>query len=325
MPSSFVDAFFISTLLDVPLEQLRARGFPVDRIIKPDPPEPIEPIDQHDSQGNGENKSAEPISSVPAAHSDGIFKSAEGTGNQDDNTTAAQNTLSSEKSEDGTNSDAPVSKSSFISILKNMYPGADEKFLSEKLGDKPDLDKVRSVAEEMAMHGYPNENESSSDDQNKKQQEVEEQKPKSKVLGSKKLGKAFGGLTNRLKHHAMGDGMTNTGHGGGMSAPPTGKGGIVPPEADASLHTNMENMLANKVRQSPSIDERGIQSEERAMSIPEVSKQTKKEISGLCIDSIFHLSTHLRIFVFHLLGFGIRVLIMAILVRFSPLRISRLL
>ena len=276
MHSSFVDAFFISTLLDVPLEQLRARGFPVDRIIKPDPPEPIESIDQHNSQGNGENKSAESIPPLPAAHPDNNSKSAEATGNQDDHSAATDNTLSSEKSEDGTRSDEPASKNSFISILKNMYPGADEKFLSEKLGDKPDLDKVRSVAEEMAMHGYPNENESTSEDHHKKQKEVEEQKPKSKVLGSKKLGKAFGGLTNRLKHHAMGDGTTNAGHGtGGMAAPPTGKGGIVPPEADASLHSNMENMLANKVRQSPSIDQRGIQSEERATSIPEVRKQKK--------------------------------------------------
>ena len=32
------DAFFISSLLEAPLDQLRARGFPVDRIIKqPDP------------------------------------------------------------------------------------------------------------------------------------------------------------------------------------------------------------------------------------------------------------------------------------------------
>jgi hypothetical protein len=36
------DAFFISSLLEAPLEQLRARGFPVDRIIKPEPiPEPV--------------------------------------------------------------------------------------------------------------------------------------------------------------------------------------------------------------------------------------------------------------------------------------------
>jgi hypothetical protein len=31
------DAFFISSLLETPLEQLRARGFPVDRIVKSEP------------------------------------------------------------------------------------------------------------------------------------------------------------------------------------------------------------------------------------------------------------------------------------------------
>ena len=31
------DAFFISSLLEAPLDQLRARGFPVDRIIKAEP------------------------------------------------------------------------------------------------------------------------------------------------------------------------------------------------------------------------------------------------------------------------------------------------
>jgi hypothetical protein len=37
------DAFFISSLLEAPLEQLRARGFPVDRIMKTEPPPAPEP------------------------------------------------------------------------------------------------------------------------------------------------------------------------------------------------------------------------------------------------------------------------------------------
>jgi hypothetical protein len=167
-------------------------------------------------------------------------------------------------------------------VKVHMYPNADENFLSEKLGDNPDLEKVRSVAEDIAMHGHPKEDESKSNGaKSNKHNDVEETKPKSKVLGSKKLGKAFsglkaskfGGLPNMLKQHATGDGMMNTGNSsGGMSAPPNGQSGVVPPESDASLQSNMEQMLSAKVRQSPSIDERGLQSQERTTSIPEVSK-----------------------------------------------------
>jgi hypothetical protein len=236
---------------------------------------------------------------VPAAHCASGSATKEKLDQQNDHAAATEDTSATEKSEDKHSTpDAPMSKSNFISSLKSMYPGVDENFLSEKLGDNPDLDKVRSVAEALAMTGYPREDDelksnSHSDGRN---EIVEEERPKQKVLGSKKLGKAFSGLKastlaglpNRLKPHTSGNGVIQNGNNsiGGMAAPPTGKGGIVPPEADASLQSTMENMLENKVRQSPSIDEHGVQSEERTTSIPEVrDKKGVITIVGLPVDA----------------------------------------
>jgi len=86
----------------------------------------------------------------------------------------------------------------------------------------------------------------------------------SKMLGSKKLGRAFTGFANRLKQthsHSLGDGI--------LPAPPTGGKQNVTPKDDAILHENLEKLLRNKVKQSPTVGSTGIQSEEQTIPIPE--------------------------------------------------------
>ncbi len=175
-----------------------------------------------------------------------------------------------------------MSRDAYVSILKQMYPGCDESYLRDKLGDDPDLDRVRSVAEELAMKGYPRDDDSSlkssstADDSSASRQDSHS----SKLLGSKKLGRAFqglkssnfGGLSGRFKQ--SGD---QAGGGGGedgsvMSAGTFGddsRSHQVAPEQDANVHNNMERILESKVRESPTVGSNGLQSEQKSIPIPQ--------------------------------------------------------
>lgn len=240
------DAFFISSLLEAPLEQLRARGFPVDRIIKPKSPKVLEPqsksinhnfTDAKSNNGNNPKEEAESDNGSKSTHQrqrsdcdDGNFEHGQPRGHKDDH----------------------------ISMLKQMYPGVDESYLRQKLGQNPSPEKVRSIAEEMALQGYPKNDSVSRPIDNLKKEEGKS----SKLLGSKKLGKAlrnFGGLPNHLK---LAGAQT-------VPGPLTGKSSPVAPKDDAILHSNMEQMLQKKVQNSRRVDAKGIKSPEEFISIPE--------------------------------------------------------
>jgi len=158
-------------------------------------------------------------------------------------------------------------KNAHASMLKQMYPGVDESYLQDKLGDNPNLDKVRSVAEEMAMKGYPKDKVATQTADSLKKEE----KKSSKLLGSKKLGKAFnglkssnfGGIPNHLK---LGGSQSEE----MMSGPPTAKNDSVVPADDAKLHTNMEDILKRRVQSAArSVDAKGVVSQEVSINIPE--------------------------------------------------------
>ena len=103
-------------------------------------------------------------------------------------------------------------------------------------------------------------------------EEANTSKP-SKVLGSRKLGRAFNGLrgssfggatgnTGRLKN------ATGEGHGvSGIGTP--SKNTPVAPEQDASHHENMERMLETSVKASRNVDPGGVRSPEVNISVPE--------------------------------------------------------
>lgn len=112
------DAFFIGSLLEVPLDQLRARGFPVDRVLRTG--EPI-PLKSEQSQLQREK-----------------FE-----------TTANFN------SPDTATSSAQTDKDGFVSILRQMFPECQEDHIRHLLGPNPSLESLRSVADQLADGNYP--------------------------------------------------------------------------------------------------------------------------------------------------------------------------
>ncbi|KAG7344022.1 DUF3684 domain containing protein [Nitzschia inconspicua] len=259
------DAFFISSLLEAPLDQLRARGFPVDRIIKP-----IEVLDtriEEDKSGSSENANVEVVASVPQSigEENSSLPPAGDTGKND---AMAQ---SSKQKEEYKAAENQSPRDAYASMLKEMYPGAEDSYIKEKLGDRPDLNRLKEVAEDLAINGYPDD-ENSTADNSSATGSVETNA--SKILGSKKLGRAFnglkgsnfGGVANRLKK----SGINSMGGGGMMSSPPSNdRNKEVRPKDDPILHENMESMLKETVKASPSVDASGLKSPEQSLSIPE--------------------------------------------------------
>jgi hypothetical protein len=165
------DAFFISSLLEAPLEQLRARGFPVDRIFKldeplpePDPVVPSTSITRVDGPNANAPTTSNPmpppptsalpaVPPVPGADSQKNEPSTEhGKGNKGSNSDRTKST----SSDSNENTAVPtMSSDGYAAILKQMYPSADEHYIRNRLGDNPSLDQMRSLAEEMATAGYP--------------------------------------------------------------------------------------------------------------------------------------------------------------------------
>ena len=242
------DAFFISSLLEAPLEQLRSRGFPVDRIIKADSPQPQPKLTLKEFSSQSTSTDSNPPDTKVNDGSNSFFPKKETENRHESNSTQRRQTKDDDdKCEDDD-----------LSILKQIYPGVVESYLRQKLGQHPTSEKVRSVAEEMALHGYP-----------KKEFDTEpmdtlkkEERKVSKLLGSRKLSKALksiGGLPNHLK-------LTGSQP---VSSPATREDSSVVPEDDAILHNNMEQMLQNRIHNSPQVDANGLKSPESFMSIPE--------------------------------------------------------
>lgn len=306
------DAFFISSLLDTPLEQLRARGFPVDRIIKPEPiPEP-EPEPKVTPQATVAelppmtSPTIAPATPAPAAALSPPTKPDlpplgkkskdevnRGTiaelpslpaGSQhpkSETSTAASESESTPPKSDASATSAPdpeptMSPDGYSTLLKQMYPDADEGFIRRRLGTHPTLDDVRSLADEMADGRYPKQADSKSQGDETAASTISQSKP-SKLLGSRKLGRALNGLrsgglggilpSNIEKSSHSDHTEVISGPGGSHSTPDDG---LVSPEIDADSHANLERMLEQTVGQSSRVDERGISSPETTqMSIPE--------------------------------------------------------
>ena len=164
------DAFFISSLLDAPLEQLRARGFPVDRILqpvvvvpppaspKPEPPKPppAKPVATGVRQPDGSPMVWNPDGTIatdipPRTDSSAASNKAA----PDANTAAAPMKPNAEPSKGSTSSQPPSDTAGMEEILTQMFPDADSEFIKGALGPNPDLESVRSLAEAMAAGKYP--------------------------------------------------------------------------------------------------------------------------------------------------------------------------
>ena len=276
------DAFFISSLLEAPLDQLRARGFPVDRIIKqPDPV--IVPETKPPPAGVPETKppAAVPNAARPAAPN----SESEST----PSTSAATNGHATAKPEfEEPSESSSSSMDSKADILMQMFPDADRNFIEAALGSNPSLDDVRSLAENMAGGSYPKADVHSKDHSDAGTEATATDAStgsappalKKKSI-RKRLGRAFGGLRG------------SAGSAGGSSLPPpvqgmpeqSGNTGIsgpprptqhhetrapVPPASDAHSHDALDRMLENSVNTTSRVQQRDIDSAETKLtSIPQ--------------------------------------------------------
>lgn len=294
------DAFFISSLLEAPLEQLRARGFPVDRIIKPEPiPEPEPVVREAPASDNAER--------IPAAvtgtnRQPGITEhnssppgvAAPSTGSTDQVGSEGPPAVSG-KAGDGDGTSGPsISQDDFVRALKQMFPSVDENFIRSRLGQKATMEQVQALAEEMAMGGYPKESNDDDTSSTTGNDELNDATKPSKVLGSRKLGRAFNGLRGSNFGGATGN-LGRVKHGmGGANGPGDGRqsNAPIPPEVDASGHDNMEKMLQNTVQASRNVDPNGVTAPEVNMSIPEgLDKgQTCEVIPGHDLKPFFGLN-----------------------------------
>lgn len=248
------DAFFISSLLEAPLEQLRARGFPVDRIIHPEPPPEPEPkLEPTVTQAT----SADGVA-VPTGNKTGNVAGVPANGGAP--TRPIRDDEDKEDSSQG-KKEVQGTLEDYVAVLKNIFPGVDEAHVRSRLGDKPTMEDVRDLAEDFTNNGYPKE----------MKQEIskpkKEEPRKSKLFGSKKLGRAVNGL--------MGSGLAgmNTGMSGNQQQvpPPTFGGGsntVKSPAMDSLAHHNMEKQLEQRIKQSTNVDGGGFSSEDRIQDIP---------------------------------------------------------
>lgn len=247
------DAFFISSLLEAPLEQLRARGFPVDRILKPEsPPEPPKP--------------KPPPSPTPT-----IVKPPPNTQPAGPGT----NGQPASPHYENTPPSAQTSKDDFLGILLQMFPDADKEFLRAALGKDPKLDDLQRVAEQMSGGNYPRGNDTASDagtvDTSRSSQVGSDQNdtssvPQKKKRLRKKLGKAFNGLRPSSFGGIMPPMNTGLGQcGGAVAGPATGSRHEtrkpVTPASDAQAQEGLERMLQNTVDRSRNVNKQGVQSQ----------------------------------------------------------------
>lgn len=284
------DAFFISSLLEAPLEQLRARGFPVDRVLKPKPlPEPKKPPPPPPP----------PRSPPPADEVVGSGQAAPKAKSETDRTglssVANGETLKPNDSsnDSASGADAALSPDEIMKMVQEMFPDADENFLKKQMGNDPSFDHVRRLAEQMATGDYPRKGQSQSEQPNQADDATEQSSlmtthddvsKKGKSSGLKKLGNAFRGFGGGKRRGSSqpaappevpqsiavgGDGVG----GGPQTGPATGtqprNEGPVTPQHDAAAHSNMERMLENAVAASAPVNSLGVKSSETLLtSVP---------------------------------------------------------
>jgi len=256
------DAFFISSLLEAPVEQLRARGFPVDRILKPQPvapppPPPVAPSAATRNPNDSTSKSENGNRSTRATMASSTEAGPPGNGPQQ---TIAHDVPSVEH---------------FFDTLKQMYPDADEEYIRSRLGSTPSLDTVRQLAEEMASGDYPRGKNSPTDADTvassigTESEQTDAESPKKNKKGiRKKLGRAL----HSLRPSNLGGSAAsspppladNAGSAGGSGA---GAGTMAAPgtsvqhestepvhaAADAQSHSNLESMLEQKAKSTSKV------------------------------------------------------------------------
>jgi len=288
------DAFFISSLLDTSLEQLRPRGFPVDRVLKPKPP-PEEPQPKQPPKKAPEvqatSKAADTGSDVTGVAAAASVASAAATNNKGpqspDDADTVNTAASSTAGEDGD----VFSSEEIWTMVKQMFPDADVDFLRKQLGTTPSLAEVQKLAEVMATGDYPRKSETQPDKSEPHavkpaasaaleapHESQSSKKPLKKKSLKKSLGRALGGFRggdrggSSSASAAASGGDVRAGGVGSQMGPAIEhirETDPVAPQHDAASYSNMTNMLQNEARNSAPVNAKGIKSNDTLLtSVP---------------------------------------------------------
>jgi Protein of unknown function (DUF3684) len=286
------DAFFISSLLETPLDQLRSRGFPIDRIIKPEPVVVIPEAPKRPAipergptivsvpEARSRSKPQGAVSSSPASAGEQNPEPVRSTSNGNTQTNEEQRAPEVSPT-------PPPATGSKADILLQMFPDADPNFVQAALGNNPTVDDVKELADKMANGFYPKQSSSNTDTMSTQSSRdgTEESVPSKKPLRHR-LGRAFGKRGNtpmgasplppiRPGGKSLPSGMSGVGGvgGSGMMGPSSTSSveqrGPVSPAADAQSHDNLERMLERSVGMSSRVEKNDIEApESKLTSIP---------------------------------------------------------
>lgn len=259
------DALLLSQLLESPLETLRYRGFPVDRILRPiskPPAKPSQqPVEATKSSSKGQSLSPSPPQTVEATKSIVKGKSPE--------TNDAQHGI---KGEEG-----------FETILKQMFPYCPSDVIRGLLGSNPTREKAREVANLLAAEMPPpgmdeaqelNTNNSETDSNTLSSQtnmgsgsinDSNAHNAYTKPMQKKKsglMGKVLRGL-----NQTVGSGSKRITHEHPNSFSHTAESNTpASPERDVTTQKSLETMLNQAVQASRSVDNSGVSSPETVLN-----------------------------------------------------------
>mmetsp|Transcript_6127 Transcript_6127/g.13879 ORF Transcript_6127/g.13879 Transcript_6127/m.13879 type:complete len:1897 (+) Transcript_6127:127-5817(+) len=257
------DALLLSQLLESPLETLRYRGFPVDRILRPvskpqPPPLPLQPAEIKSTARHPEASGS-------------IAKGKSPESNPESNSTSHPGN----KGEDG-----------FEQILKQMFPSCPSDAIRGLLGPNPTKEKVREVANLLAAEMPPSGDESKKQDGTKSEANDSNPLPSQKSLedGSinglndhkanikeeKATKKKSSGLLGKMRskfHHGVGSGGHQITHDNTQQFSQAADSNTPSsPERDASSQNSLEAMLNQAVQSSRSVDNAGVRSAETLLN-----------------------------------------------------------
>ncbi len=263
------DAFFLTSLLEASIGTLRNRGFPVDRIVKPQPPVI-------------EAKAEPPRKETPAANTSKVSpnksRSSNNAGTMNDGSTDAATTNPTQPS------------GGFDTILKSMYPQYDASKIREMLGPNPSREKAAEVANELAEE--LNKDATGSDLENtKKGTEADAgsmpmaKKEKKSALGKMREGlNPIRGLTKMPQmlnkriggsHPPQGVGVDGQGNKGEIRRVGQGKGAGQGDDAESkgredAVQKSLEAMLEQSIQSSRAVNSSGVASQETLLqNLPE--------------------------------------------------------
>lgn len=263
------DAFFLTSLLEASIGTLRNRGFPVDRIVKPQPPAK-------------EAKAESPRKQTAAVTSS---ETSPNNSRSSNNAGSAVN----DGSRDAATTNPTQSNGGFDTILKSMYPQYDASKIREMLGPNPSREKAAEVANELAEELNKD---VGSNLENMKATEADAgcmplaKKEKKSALGKMREGLnpilGLGGMMPQLlnkriggSHPPQGVGVDGQGNNGEIRRVGQGVGAGQGDDAESkgredAVQKSLEAMLERSIQSSRAVNSSGVASQETLLqNLPE--------------------------------------------------------